>query len=148
MSLLERISTDSIAATKERTEPDRTVLRSLIAALKNEAIAAGGDLDAARETAVLQKQLKQREEAAAAYESRPEMAAQEEAEAAVIKRYLPELMPEDEVRAAVEKIIAETGASGPQDIGKVMGALKAKLAGRADLGQAAGMAKEKLQKPG
>lgn len=148
MSLLERISTDSIAATKERTEPDRTVLRSLIAALKNEAIAAGGDLDAARETAVLQKQLKQREEAAAAYASRPEMAEQEQAEAAVIKRYLPELMSEDEVRAEVDAIISETGASGPQDIGRVMGALKAKLAGRADLGQAAGMAKEKLQKPG
>lgn len=148
MSLLERISTDSIAATKERTEPDRTVLRSLIAALKNEAIAAGGDLDAARETAVLQKQLKQREEAAAAYASRPEMAEQEQAEAAVIKRYLPELMSEDEVRAEVDAIIAETGAAGPQDIGKVMGALKAKLAGKADLGQAATMAKEKLQKPG
>lgn len=148
MSLLERITADSVTAMKEKTEPDRTVLRSLIAALKNEAIAAGGELDEAAEVAVIQKQLKQREEAAASYESRPELAAQEQTEAAVIKRYLPELMSEDEVRAEVDAIISETGASGPQDIGKVMGALKAKLAGKADLGQAAGIAKEKLQQSG
>lgn len=148
MSLLERITADSIAAMKEKVEPDRTVLRSLIAALKNEAIATGGTLDEAAEVAVLQKQLKQREEAVASYESRPELAEHEQAEAAVIKRYLPELMSEEAVRAEVDAIIAETGATGPQDIGKVMGTLKAKLAGKADLGQAAGIAKEKLQQSG
>jgi uncharacterized protein YqeY len=148
MSLLEQLTADSVTAMKEKTEPDRTVLRSLIAALKNEAIAAGGELDEAAEVAVLQKQLKQREEAAASYESRPELAKQEEAEAVVIKRYLPEMMSEEAVSKEVDAIIAETGASGPQDIGKVMGALKAKLAGKADLGKAAGMAKEKLQQPG
>lgn len=145
MTLLERITGDSVTATKQRTEPDRTVLRSLIAALKNEQIAAGGALDEATEVAVLQKQLKQRAEAATAYASRPELAAQEQAEAAVIKRYLPELMSETEVAAAVDAVIAETGAAGPGDIGRVMGALKARLAGRADLGQAAKLAKQKLE---
>lgn len=144
MALLERITADSVTATKERKEPDRTVLRSLIAALQNERIATGGALDEAAALAVLQKQLKQREEAAAAYASRPELAAQEQAEAAVIKRYLPELMSEAEVAAAVEAVIAETNATGPGDIGRVMGALKARLAGRADLGQAAKLAKQKL----
>ena len=148
MSLFERITADLVTATKERQEPNRTVLRSLIAALKNEQIKAGGTLDDARELAVVQKQLKQREEAAAAYASRPEMAAQEAAEAAIIKRYLPELMSESAVRAAVEAAIAQTGATGPQDIGKVMGALKTTLTGPADLGRAAGMVKETLQKPG
>ncbi len=148
MSLLERITADSIAATKEKAEPDRTVLRSLIAALKNESIAAGSELDEAAAVAVLQKQLKQREEAAVSYESRPEMAERERAEAAVIERYLPEQMSEEDVAAEVDAIITETGAAGPQDIGKVMGALKAKLAGKADLGLAAKLAKEKLQPSG
>lgn len=145
MSLLERITADSITATKGRQEPDRTVLRSLLAALKNEHIAVGGALDEAAELAVIQKQLKQRAEAAASYASRPEMAAQEQAEAVVIKRYLPELMSATEVGAAIDAVIAETGASGPQDIGKVMGPLKAKLVGRADLGQVSGLVKQKLE---
>lgn len=148
MGLLERISADTLTATKDRQEPDRTVLRSLLAALKNERIAAGGDLDEAAQLVVIQKQLKQREEAAASYASRPEMAEREQAEASIIKRYLPELMSADDVSAAVDAVIAETGATGPGDIGKVMGPLKAKLAGQADMGQAAGLVKEKLQKLG
>jgi uncharacterized protein len=144
MSLLERVQTDLVTAMKAKQEPERTVLRSLSAALKNAAIEAGGDLDEAREAAVIAKQLKQREESAEAAKERPEMAKQERAEAEVIKRYLPEQLSEAEINAAVETAVIETGASGPGDIGKVMGALKAKTAGRADQGAVAAKVKERL----
>jgi uncharacterized protein YqeY len=145
MSLQAKIETDLTAAMKAKTEPDRTVLRSLIAALKNEQIAQGGDLDEPAETAVLKKQLKQRQESAEAYgDQRPEMAKQEQVEATIIERYLPEQMSDHDLSAAVEAVIKEVGAAGPGDIGKVMGALKAKLGGKADLGQASALVKQKL----
>lgn len=144
MSALDRIQADLTAAMKAKQEPERTVLRSLSAALKNAAIEAGGELDEAKEAAVIAKQLKQREESAEAAKDRPEMAEQERAEAAVIKRYLPEQLSEAEVAAAIDAAVADTGASGPGDIGKVMGALKPKIAGRADQGAVAAKVKERL----
>ena len=144
MAILERIQSDLTAAMKAKQEPQRTVLRSLSAALKNASIEAGGELDDAKEAAVIAKQLKQREESAAAAKERPELAEREHAEAEIIKRYLPEQLSDDEVDAAVAAAITETGASGPGDIGKVMGALKAKTAGRADQGAVAAKVKERL----
>lgn len=145
MSLIERIDTDLKAAMRNKAEPDRTVLRSLVAALKNEQIAAKGDLDEPRQVSVIQKQLKQREEAAASYESRPEMARQEEAEAEIIRRYLPEMMSAEDITAAVSGTIKESGASGAAQIGQVMGLLKGKLAGKADMGAVAAEVKRQLE---
>lgn len=144
MSVLERIQTDLTAAMKAKQEPERTVLRSLSAALKNAAIEAGGELDDAKEASVIAKQLKQREESAEAAKDRPEMAERERAEAEVIKRYRPQQLSDEEIAAAVEAAVSETGASGPGDIGKVMGSLKAKTAGRADQGLVAAKVKERL----
>lgn len=144
MSLLERVQADLTAAMKAKQEPERTVLRSLSAALKNAAIESGGELDDAKAAAVVAKQLKQREESAEAAKDRPELADRERAEAEVIKRYLPEQLSEAEIDRAVDEAVKETGASGPGDIGKVMGVLKAKTAGRADQGAVAGKVKERL----
>ncbi|HEY8109051.1 MAG TPA: GatB/YqeY domain-containing protein [Patescibacteria group bacterium] len=144
MSLLERIQSDLVEAMRSKQEPDRTVLRSLSAALKNAAIEAGGDLDEAKGSAVVAKQLKQREESAEAAKDRPEMAAQERAEAEIIKRYLPKQLSDEEIDRAVEEAVAATSASGLADIGKVMGALKEKTAGRADQGKVVAKVKERL----
>lgn len=144
MGILERIQSDLTSAMKAKQEPERTVLRSLSAALKNAAIEAGGELDDAKEAAVIAKQLKQREESAEAAKDRPEMAERERAEAGIIKRYQPEQLSDEEIDAAVEAAVKGTAASGPSDIGKVMGSLKAKTAGRADQGAVAAKVKERL----
>lgn len=144
MGVLERIQSDLTAAMKAKQEPERTVLRSLSAALKNAAIESGGPLDGATEASVVAKQLKQREESAEAAKDRPELADRERAEAEIIKRYLPAQLSDEEVDAAIDAAVKETGASGPGDIGKVMGALKDKTAGRADRGAVAAKVKERL----
>ncbi|MEX2043416.1 MAG: GatB/YqeY domain-containing protein [Patescibacteria group bacterium] len=144
MGILERLQSDLTDAMKAKREPERTVLRSLTAALKNAAIESGGALDDAKEASVVAKQLKQREESAAAAKGRPELADRERAEAEIIKQYLPERLSDEEVDAAIDAAISETGAAGPGDIGKVMGALKGKTAGRADQGAVAAKVKERL----
>lgn len=144
MSLKETIAADLATAVKEQREPDRTVLRSLLSALKNEEIAAGGELSDDAVLAVVSKQVKQREESAAAYASRPELAEREEAEKTVLAKYLPEQLSDDEIEQLIGEAISQTGASGMADMGKVMGALKPKLAGRADSGKVAGLVKARL----
>ena len=97
-------------------------------------------------TEVLQKMIKQRRESAELYRkgNREELAATEEAEIAVIERFLPKQMSDDEAGAAIQAIIAETGASGMQDMGKVMGEVKARLAGQVDPARASAMVKAAL----
>lgn len=145
MSLQEQIKADLTEAIKSQAEPQRTVLRGLSAALKNAEIENGGPLDDAGVTNVISKQVKQREETiAAAQDSHPEVAASEQAEADVLAAYLPEQLSEAELDGLVTKTIADTGASGPADMGKVMGALKAQVAGRADGAAVANLVKSKL----
>ena len=95
---------------------------------------------------VLQKMIKQRQESVELYEkgNREELAAQERAEIAVISAYLPKQMSDDDVKAAVAAVISETGASGIKDMGKVIGALKAKYTGQMDFGKASGVVKAAL----
>ena len=97
-------------------------------------------------TEVLQKMIKQRRESAELYRkgNREELAATEEAEIAVIERFLPKQMSDDEAGAAIQAIIAETGASGMKDMGKVMGEVKARLAGQVDPARASAMVKAAL----
>jgi uncharacterized protein YqeY len=145
MSLSEQIAADLTEAIKAQTEPDRTVLRGLSAALKNAEIDNGGPLDDAAVTKVISKQVKQREETiAAAKDSHPDLAAKEQAEADLLAKYLPEQLTETELEQLVATAITETGASGPSDMGKVMGALKAQVAGRADGATVANLVKSKL----
>jgi len=134
--LSEQIQNDLTKAMKARDELTVAVLRSALAAVK-EARVAG---DAARELAdddvlaVLAKEAKKREEAAAAFEGagRAEQAERERAEGEVLARYLPSKMDEAELRATVERVVAEGGFSSPSDMGAAMKAVMAKVGGRAD----------------
>jgi uncharacterized protein YqeY len=95
---------------------------------------------------LLQKMIKQRQESASIYRTnaRPELAEQEEAEIAVIQSFLPKQMSEDEVKAAIAAAIAETGAAGMKDMGKVIAQLKERYAGQMDFGKASGLVKAAL----
>ena len=97
-------------------------------------------------TEVLQKMIKQRRESAELYRkgNREELAATEEAEIAVIERFLPKQMTDEEASAAIQSIIAETGAAGMKDMGRVMSEVKAKLAGQVDPARASAMVKAAL----
>jgi uncharacterized protein len=129
MSLTERVTADLTAAMKARDAARTSVLRMAKAALKNGEIAKRAPLELPEETRVLGTLVKQREEAAAQFEKagRVELADKERAEAGVLKTYLPAEAGEEEIRAAVDRAIAETGASGPKDLGAVMKAALALL---------------------
>ncbi len=96
---------------------------------------------------ILAKLVKQREESALAFEqgARPELAEKERSEIAIIRAYMPTQMSDDEAREACKTVIAELGASGLRDMGRVMAALKDKFAGRMDFGKASGVVKSLLQ---
>ncbi len=95
---------------------------------------AGGEISAEKEASLLQKMMKQRKDSLEIYQqqARPDLAQKEQEEIAVIERFLPKQLSADELKAELQKIIAETGASSPADMGKVMGAATRQLAGRAD----------------
>ena len=136
-------------------EKDRlATIRMIQAALKDRDIEARGQgkeaISDEEILSLLQKMIKQRTESAGVYEQggRPELAANERAEIAVIQTFLPQQMDEAETKAAIQAAIAETGAAGPKDMGKVIGALKAKYAGRMDFGAASGLVKAALAAEG
>jgi uncharacterized protein YqeY len=137
-------------AMKAKDERKLSTLRMVNSTIKNADIEARGQgkppLADGDLLGVLQKMIKQRQESVELYEkgNREELAAQERAEIAVISAYLPKQMSDDDVKAAVAAVIAETGASGIKDMGKVIGALKAKYAGQMDFGKASGVVKATL----
>ncbi|NTJ42897.1 GatB/YqeY domain-containing protein [Agrobacterium larrymoorei] len=96
---------------------------------------------------ILAKMIKQREESSSLYEKagRDELASQERDEIAIIKSFMPEEIPEEEVRGIIQDVIAETGAEGLRDMGKVMGVLKERYPGRIDFGKASGQIKDLLK---
>jgi uncharacterized protein YqeY len=148
--LRQRIADATKDAMKAQDKPRLSALRMVGAAIKNADIEARGQgTDAAGDDAlvgILRKLVKQREEAAELYDKggRAELAAQERAEIGVIRAFLPAEMSEADVRAAIAAAIAETGATGGKDIGKVMAALKASHAGRLDFAKASGLVKTML----
>src|SRR6202048_5343506 len=127
-----------------------STLRLVNSALKNADIEARGQgkgpLSDEDLLSLLQKMIKQRHESVELYEKggRPELAAQEREEITIISAYLPKQMSDADVKAAISAAIAETGAGGIKDMGKVIGALKAKYAGQMDFGKASGMVKAAL----
>jgi uncharacterized protein YqeY len=129
MAIVDRLQQDLTSAMKAQDAPRTGALRMAKAALKNREIDKRAPLDDAESARVLQTLVKQREEAAAQYRAagREELALKEEAEIAVLKVYLPQDAGEDEIVAAVEKALAETGAAGPKDVGRVMKAALAAL---------------------
>jgi uncharacterized protein YqeY len=127
-----------------------STLRMVNSTLKNadiEARTTGKPLGDAEVLSILQKMIKQRQEAVELYDKggRAELAAQEREEIAVISAYLPKQMSDAEVSAAIDAAVKDTGAAGMKDMGKVIGVLRAKYAGQMDFGKASGLVKAKLQ---
>ena len=137
-------------AMKAKDERKLSTLRMVNSSLKNADIDARGQgkppLSDEDLLGLLQKMIKQRQESVALYDKggRPELAAAEREEIAVISAYLPKQMSDDEVNAAIAAIVAETGAAGMKDMGKVIAALKAKYAGQMDFSKASGLVKAAL----
>jgi uncharacterized protein YqeY len=137
-------------AMRARDERKLSTLRMVNSTIKNADIEARGQgkppLTDADLLGVLQKMIKQRQEAVELYDKggRAELAAQEREEIAIISGYLPKQMSEADVKGAISAVIAETGASGIKDMGKVIGVLKAKYAGQMDFAKASGMVKAAL----
>ncbi|MBZ6078125.1 GatB/YqeY domain-containing protein [Microvirga puerhi] len=150
--LRERFTADMKEALKAGDKPRLGAVRLIQAALKDKDIEArgAGKGPATDEEilALLQKMIKQRQESIAMYEQggRAELAQQERAEVEVISSYLPKQMDDAEVKAAIEAAIAETGAASMKDMGKVVGILRGKYAGRMDFAKASGLVKEMLPK--
>ncbi|MEZ5851514.1 MAG: GatB/YqeY domain-containing protein [Hyphomicrobiaceae bacterium] len=146
--LRQRLTDDMKSALKAGEKERLGVVRLMIAAMKSADLEAkSGELDDAGILAVLAKMVKQRRDSVTQYTSggRPDLAAKEEAEIVIIEGYLPKMMSDEEAHAAITRAIAETGAAGPKDMGKVMGVLKAKHAGQMDMGKASGLVKELLK---
>ena len=146
MSLKNRIGEDMKAAMRAREADRLSAIRMLLAAIKQKEVDERIELDDAQVTAVVDKLCKQRRDSIEQYEQagRQDLADRERAEIEVLSAYLPKQASEAEVAAEIDAAIAAVGAAGPQDMGKVMGVLKQKLAGRADLSAVSGRVRERL----
>lgn len=136
MELFDIISNDIKEAMKAKDKVALDTLRNIKKVLLEAKTAPGANDTVSDETAIklIQKLAKQGKESAELYSSqnRPELAAEELAQVAVMEKYLPKQMSEEEIAAALKEIIAQTGAAGPQDMGKVMGVATKQLAGKAE----------------
>ncbi len=146
MSLKERIQQATKDAMRAKDKARLATLRMVNAAIKQREVDERIELNDAQVLAVLEKMLKQRREAAEQYRQagREELAAREEAEMALIQEFLPEPLSEDELDTLITQAIDETGAQGIRDMGKVMGTLRPKIQGRADMGQVSAKIKARL----
>lgn len=135
MSLKVRINEDMKAALRARETERLSAIRLLVAAIKQREIDTRTELDDAGVVAVIDKLIKQRRDAVAQYiaAGRQDLAAKEKAEIEVLSAYLPQALSAAEIDELVRQAIAETGAAGARDMGKVMAWLKPRLAGRADM---------------
>jgi len=136
-------------AQKAKNERTVSTLRMVNATLKNadiEARTTGKALGDAEVLSILQKMIKQRQESVELYKkgARADLVRQEEEEIAIISVYLPKQMADAEVAAAIDAAVAETGAAGMKDMGKVIAILRAKYAGQMDFGKASGLVKARL----
>lgn len=146
MSLKARINDDMKAAMRARETERLGTIRLLMAAIKQREVDDRVELDDAGVTAVIDKMLKQRKDSISQFEQagRTDLADKEKAEVEVLAVYMPAQLSEAEVAAEVQKAVTESGATGPQDMGKVMGLVKARLAGRADMTAVSGLVKAAL----
>ncbi|ESS14291.1 MAG: GatB/YqeY domain-containing protein [Burkholderiales bacterium] len=147
MSLKDTITANMKDAMRAKDAMRLGTIRMLLAAVKLKEIDDRVEVDDTMAIAIVDKLIKQRKDSIEAYvkAERPELAAIEQAEIEVLKAYLPARMSAQEVTNAVQAIIAELGATGPGDMGKVMGAVKTQLAGKADMGQVSAAVKAGLQ---
>ena len=136
MTLKERINNDMKAAMRAGETGKRDAIRLLLAAIKQKEVDERIVLDDAAVVAIVDKLIKQRKDSIAAFEqaARQDLADKEASEMKVLQAYLPQRMGAEEVAAEVRAIVAELNASGPGDMGKVMGVVKTRLAGKAEMG--------------
>ena len=146
MSLKDQITEDMKTAMRAKDSERLGTIRLLLAALKQKEVDERVELDDAMVVAIVDKLVKQRKDSVTAFTQggRADLADKEAAEIKVLEIYLPQRLGADEVAAEVKAIVAELGAKGPGDMGKVMGAVKAKLAGKADMGQVSAAVKAAL----
>ena len=146
MSMKQQLTEDMKAAMKGGEKHKLGVIRLINAAIKQKEVDERIELDDTAVIAVLDKMVKQRKDSVSQFEAanREDLAEIERAEIVVIEAYLPAKMGEAEIVAAIQAAIAETGASSAADMGKLMGALKPKLAGQADMGLVSKLVKQAL----
>ncbi|MEO6018048.1 MAG: GatB/YqeY domain-containing protein [Polaromonas sp.] len=145
-ALKDQITEDMKTAMRAKDSERLGTIRLLLAACKQKEVDERVVLDDAAVVAIVDKLIKQRKDSIEAFNKaeRKDLADKEASELLVLQAYLPARLSADEVTAAVKAIVTELGASGPGDMGKVMGAVKAKLAGKADMGQVSAAVKAAL----
>ena len=146
MSLKDQITEDMKSAMRAKDSARLGTIRLLLAAIKQKEVDERIVLDDAQINAVIDKMLKQRRDSISQFESagRQDLVDAEKAELEILTAYMPQQMGADEVRAVIAEVIAAVGATGPADMGKVMGPLKAKLAGKTDMAAASALVKAAL----
>ena len=148
MSLKDRITEDMKSAMRAKDAARLSTIRMLLAACKQREVDERIVLDDAAVIGIVDKLIKQRRDSITAFAQggRPDLVEKESAEVTVLEAYLPQRLSADELAAAVAAIVAQLGATGPGDMGKVMAAAKAQLAGKADMGGVSAAVKQALSK--
>ena len=146
MSLKAKITEDMKAAMKAREAERLSAIRLILAAIKQLEVDERKDLSDPEIVSVIEKMMKQRRDSIAQFQAagRKDLADKEAFELGLLSSYLPQQLSEEEIASEVASIVAQTGAKGASDMGKVMGLLKAKLAGRADMAKVSALVKTKL----
>ena len=146
MSLKARITEDMKTAMKAKEATRLATVRLLLAAIKQKEVDERVELDDTAVAAVIEKLVKQRKDSVSQYQAaaRQDLADAEQAEITILAAYLPEKMSSEETAAAVAAAVAETGASAPADMGKLMAVLKPRLAGKADMAEVSKLVKAAL----
>ena len=146
MSLKNQIKEDMKSAMKAGDKDRLKVVRLIMAAIKQVEVDSRIELDDAGVLGVLEKMVKQRRDSVEQFEKggRDDLASSERAEIDVLQAYLPEQLSADEIASLVDEVVAATGAESIRDMGKVMGQIKARAAGRADMGAVSAAVKERL----
>lgn len=144
--LKQQIQEDMKAAMKGGDKPRLGVIRLILAAIKQKEVDERIEVNDEQVLAILDKMVKQRRDSITQYENagRTELADQEKFEVGIIQEYLPEQLDEAAILELIDAAIAATGANSMKDMGKLMGSLKPQLQGRADMGQASALIKQKL----
>ena len=148
MTLKEQITEDMKSAMRAKEAERLGTIRLLLAAIKQREVDERITVDDAGIVAIIEKLIKQRKDSIEQFQKagRTDLVDQETKELKILQAYMPAQLSTAEVQLAIQKVITDLGASGPQDMGKVIGALKAQLAGKADMGMVSGFVKAALAK--
>jgi len=148
MSLKDQITEDMKTAMRAKDAPRLLTIRGLLAAMKQREVDERITLDDAAVVAIVDKLIKQRKDSIAQFTTagRTDLVEKETAELTVLEAYLPQRLSAEQIAEVVQQIVAETGAGGPADMGKVMGVAKARLAGQAEMGLVSAAVKHALAK--